>query len=71
MCFLYQGKAQAQRLAGDLEPRSSRVTVAHIKELGPTIDLSQMGFAGLEDRRGIVTELLFLTVSSSTRTILV
>lgn len=58
--FLYQGKAQAQRLAGDPEPRSSRLTGFHIRELEPTIDLFNKDFAGLWGRRGILGVLLFL-----------
>lgn len=45
MYLLYQGKAQAQRLARDPEPRSSRLTVFHIIQLGPTIDLCHKDFA--------------------------
>lgn len=49
MYFLYQGKAQAQRLAGDPEPRPSRVTVVHITKLRLTIALPHKGFAGVGD----------------------
>lgn len=60
MYFLYQGTAQAQRLAGDPEPRSSQLTVFHIRELRSTIDLCHKNFAGLWDRRRILGALLFL-----------